>query len=642
MGVRVSSGAGKLAYGAFFIVALPLGLWWWNRHLSCCFPAVQSSWLGALLLVTGSLLMFSGMWRLWSEGRGLPMNAFPPPQVVKGGVYALAPHPIYCGFVLLCAGAAFLFKSATGLWIITPFAALACFSLVLGYEAPDLRRRFGANLPEAWLGLPAGNGFLPFWRRLGTALWVLIPWALAYLAVKTIGVAADAFETRLAWEFAIPVIPETMPLYASIYLAVPFTFLLCADRVEMRRLVSGAWMATILNTLLYLVVPATAAFRFAPGKDWLSEWLAWEQRLALPAAGSCPSFHVTWAVLCAASLARGPLRRTRAFCWLWCLGVSLSCLTTGMHSVADVLFGALTGIICDRSGELWSWIIANGERLGNSWKAWRIGPLRIMNHSVWAGLAGFAGLMLAGISAGSQNPGWIIVVATSAVVGAGLWAQWVEGSSALLRPFGYYGSVIGGLIALGVIAVFGGPVAELLAAFALASPWVQAIGRLRCLVQGCCHGRPVEWGIRITNPHSRVTRLAGFSGTAIHPTPIYSILANVVIGLLLLRLRFVGASPFLIAGLYLVLAGMSRFVEEAYRGEPQTARFAGLSLYQWLAVGSALIGMFFMAIPGPLESPMRTPSASLIVFSIAAGLVCAFAMSVDFPNSNRRFSRLTG
>jgi phosphatidylglycerol:prolipoprotein diacylglycerol transferase len=188
----------------------------------------------------------------------------------------------------------------------------------------------------------------------------------------------------------------------------------------------------------------------------------------------------------------------------------------------------------------------------------------------------------------------------------------------------------------------GGPVAKLMAAFAVAAPWTQALGRLRCMVQGCCHGHPVEWGIRVTNPHSRVVKLAGFSGTPIHPTPLYSILANVVIGAVLLRLRFGGAGAFLIAGLYLVLAGMCRFVEEAYRGEPQTVRWAGLPLYQWMAIGSTVTGMLLMPLPGQCPAAWHTPTFWLLVSSLLWSLVCAFAMSVDFPKSNRRYSRLTG
>ena len=642
MGVVSSPRAAKLAYGATFTLVLPLGLWLWNSHLRCPFPPIHSMWLGLVLLTAGTLLMVSGMWQLWSEGRGLPMNAFPPPRVVRAGVYAAVPHPIYCGFIAVCAGLAFAAGSATGLWLATPLAALGCLALVLGYESPDLRHRFGRDLPTPWLGPPAGSGSLPPLNRLGAALSVLAPWAVAYLAVKTLGVSAAAFETRLGWEWSIPVLPATMPVYATIYLVVPLTFFLCATRPQMRRLVITAWNAIILNTFLYLVVSATAAFRSVPVTDWLSGWLAWEQRLALPPAGSFPSFHVTWAVLCAASLSRGPLRRARTLCWAWCLGLCLSCLSTGMHSLADVLAGVLTGVLCDQHEDLWKRALHWVELLGNDWKAWRIGPLRIMNHCVWAGAAGFVAVLLAGVSAAPQHLGWLVLVAAITLVGAALWAQWVEGSSALLRPFGYYGSILGGLAALALVALLGGPGPDLAAAFALAAPWTQAIGRLRCIVQGCCHGRPVDWGIRIVNPHSRVVKLAGFSGTPIHPTPLYSIIANLALGFLLLRLRISGAGPFQIAGLYLVLAGMSRFVEEAYRGEPQTARFAGLPLYQWLAVGSLLLGMALMALPRCSLPPLHASSPVLLAASLAWGAVCAFCMGMDFPDSNRRFSRLTG
>ena len=642
MGLSLALLARKVAYGGFFVLLAPLGLWVWSSWLTCSFSAFHSLWLGIALLAAGGLLMALAIWRLWRDGGGLPMNAFPPPRVVTGGVYALLPHPIYTGFVLCCAGAAVVSNSASGLWIVTPVAALACLSLVLGYEGPDLRRRFGSQLPAPWMGLPSGEGFLPLSRRAGTALAVLLPFAIFYVAVKAMGIPADAFETRFGWEWAMPVLPATMPLYASIYFVVPLTFLVCADRAEMRRLAAGGWMVTGLNTLLYAIVPATAAFRPAAGNDWMSQWLAWEQRMALPAAGSLPSFHVSWAVICAAFFARGLLPRRAAFCWLWCAGLCVSCLTTGMHSLADVLAGALTGAVCARPERVWRRMLDGMESLGNNWKAWRFGPLRVINHGLWAGLAGFAVLLIAGMSADARDLRWVVLVASCALIGAGVFAQWVEGSQALLRPFGYYGAILGGLPALSIIALSRGPAAGLMAAFAVAAPWASAIGRLRCVVQGCCHGRPVDWGIRVTNPHSRAVKLAGFSGTPIHPAPLYSILANLVIGLLLLRLRVSGVGPFQIAGLYLLLAGMARFVEEAYRGEPQTKRIAGLPLYQWLAAGSVVAGMVVMAWRGPPLPPMRGPTAWLLAGSALWAAVSAFAMSMDFPASKRRYSRLTG
>ena len=642
MGLRLPPLAGKVAYGGFFVVLTPLGLWAWSSRLTCPYAPLHSSWIGIPLLALGGLLMVLAMWRLWRDGGGLPMNAFPPPRVVTSGVYALLSQPIYVGFVLCCAGVAILSNSASGLWIVTPVAALGCLALVLGWEGPDLRRRFGSQLPAPWIGLPSGKGFWPLSRRVGTALAALVPFVISYLTVKAMGIPPDGFETRGIWEWAIPVLPATMPVYASVYLVVPLTFLLCAERAQMRLLAVSAWMATGLNTLLYATVPATAMFRPVAGTDWMSQWLAWEQRMALPAAGSLPSFHVTWAVICAGYLARGSLRRWTAFCWLWCAGLGVSCLTTGMHSLADVVAGALTGAVCLRPEKLWRWMLDCIERLGSHWKAWRFGPLRVINHGLWAGLAGFAVLLIAGMSAGGSQLGWVVMVALCALIGAGVFAQWAEGSSALLRPFGYYGSLLGGLAALSIMALIQGPAAGVMAAFALGAPWAMAIGRLRCAVQGCCHGRPVDWGIRVTNPHSRFVKMAGLSGTPIHPTPLYSILANLVIGIILLRLRFSGAGPFQIAGLYLLLAGMSRFAEEAYRGEPQTRRIAGLPLYQWMAAGSAALGMVLMALRGPPLTPMCGPGAWLLLSSALWGVVSAFAMSMDFPASARRLSRLTG
>jgi hypothetical protein len=87
---------------------------------------------------------------------------------------------------------------------------------------------------------------------------------------------------------------------------------------------------------------------------------------------------------------------------------------------------------------------------------------------------------------------------------------------------------------------------------------------------------------------------------------------------------------------------MARFVEEAYRGEPQTRRLAGLPLYQWLAAGSAALGMVVMALRGPPLPPMGGPAGWLLVISALWAAVSAFAMSMDFPASERRFSRLTG
>ena len=135
--------------------------------------------------------------------------------------------------------------------------------------------------------------------------------------------------------------------------------------------------------------------------------------------------------------------------------------------------------------------------------------------------------------------------------------------------------------------------------------------------------------------------LGGLRGEPLHPTPLYSELANVAVGILLFRLWVVGASEGLEIGLYLVLAGLGRFVEESYRGEPQTPHVGGLRLYQWTAMVLIVVGAAVTTVARS-GVPDTTLSAALptVAWALAFGLVACFAMGVDFPGSNRRYARL--
>jgi prolipoprotein diacylglyceryltransferase len=181
------------------------------------------------------------------------------------------------------------------------------------------------------------------------------------------------------------------------------------------------------------------------------------------------------------------------------------------------------------------------------------------------------------------------------------------------------------------------------AAICVAAPWIQGIGRLRCLVQGCCHGRATATveGIRYNHPRSRVCRLTELAGVSVHGTPVYSILCNAVTGAALIRLVQLRASSALICGVYLLLSGLGRFVEEAYRGEPQTWVWRGLHLYQWIAMGTVVTGAALTCVhdsPPLTEFPPRLGS---VLLALGCGAVAWFVTGVDFPESSRRFARLT-
>jgi len=286
------------------------------------------------------------------------------------------------------------------------------------------------------------------------------------------------------------------------------------------------------------------------------------------------------------------------------------------------------------------------ESLANSWTAWRLGSARVINHACFAGLAGGVGVFLAVLLAGREQLAAAAVLGLAGIAGAAVVGQLMVGSSrGLSRPFGYFGGLLGMLVAGLVMLPFDAAMGRVLAAFAFAGPWIQALGRLRCLVQGCCHGAPVaaaDPGIVITNQHSRVA-LAGLQGTRIYPTQLYSILGNLAIAAVLVGLWSWRARLTLVGGLYLTLAGLVRFIEEGYRGEPLTKVIAGLHSYQWFAVGMVLTGLLVMMLPAPAAPRINVAN---LVPALGMGavffVVCGCALGVDFPDSRRRFSRLSG
>jgi hypothetical protein len=355
-----------------------------------------------------------------------------------------------------------------------------------------------------------------------------------------------------------------------------------------------------------------------------------------------PAFHVVWAFIAADAWAS----RSRAWAvvgWSWAILIAVSCITTGMHALADIMAAGVVFVLLLQRRRIWELMRRGAEAVANSWREWRWDGVRLINHGFYAGLAGAVGFWIAASIGGAQVYWQLVFVHLCGLMGAGLWAQELEGSEKLSRPFGYYGGVIGSIAGAMLAGIVGGNTILLFALVAMEAPWLQAIGRLRCLVQGCCHGSEATdaVGIRYRMPRSRVNTLAGLGGVPLHPTPLYSILANVVAGVLLLRLWSLGATYGLVAGAYFILAGVARFVEESYRGEPQTAIVGSLRIYQWMAVLSVACGIALTMIPGAGAPGLAVVLDSrVLVTGVLYGTLVGFAMGVDFPGSRRRFARL--
>lgn len=640
--VTVRGTLARILYAFVFVILVPALLFWWAGAAAANVPLVpvRAPLPGLAVAGIGVLLMLAGITALVRHGGGLPMNAFPPPRLVEQGVFGIFGNPIYVGFTLTSAGLAIASGSAAGLWLVTPVAALAATALVQGYERHDLAARFG-TAPRG-LALPADDDSPVTTRdRAAVVLRVLVPWLIVYAAAQALGRAPDRFGTITGWERRWPVVQWTEIIYASTYLFVPLTVLTESSRRRLRALATEGRIGTAVVGFCWLIIPVVADNRpFVPDGTW-GRWLAFEQGHSAGVA-AFPAFHVLWAVIAGAAWAgAGGGRRTLGIAWA--AAIVVSCLTTGMHTLVEVAAGLAVWPPIRHHRAVWACLRHRAEQLANGWREWRIGPVRIINHGFFAGAGAGIGLLVAGAAAGRQATGTVTWVAAWILAGAGAWAQWLEGSSRLLRPFGWYGGMLGGFIGALLARMAGAPLLPLLAAFAIAAPWIQLFGRMRCLVQGCCHGgpAPVEVGIRYRHRRSRVTQVAGLRDVPIHPTPLYSIMANLVIGIVLLRLRILGAADPLVLGLYLILGGLARFVEESYRAEPQTPVIGGLRVYQWLAVVSFAVGIWCTTLPGAAASgPLALPDLRLLAAAVVMAIITTAAMGVDFPGSDRRFSRL--
>ena len=124
------------------------------------------------------------------------------------------------------------------------------------------------------------------------------------------------------------------------------------------------------------------------------------------------------------------------------------------------------------------------------------------------------------------------------------------------------------------------------------------VGRFGCLLAGCCYGRPtdVAWAITFTDPLA-AQNVGTPLGIPLHPTQMYDAGAELIIlGLLLFTER--KGKPF--AGrtfwLYLLLYGISRFIIEFYRGDPNRGTvMAGLSTSQFVSLLLVPASLFMLA-----------------------------------------------
>jgi len=121
------------------------------------------------------------------------------------------------------------------------------------------------------------------------------------------------------------------------------------------------------------------------------------------------------------------------------------------------------------------------------------------------------------------------------------------------------------------------------------------IGRLGCLLAGCCYGRPTDlpWGITFTSPVAAAS--AGTPlGIPLHPTQIYDAGAELLILIVLLVLERRGRPyPGRTWWLYILLYAVARFIVEIFRADDRGI-IAGVSTSQFVSLVIAPIAIVML------------------------------------------------
>jgi protein-S-isoprenylcysteine O-methyltransferase Ste14 len=126
-------------------------------------PPEPAGWPAVAVIAAGAALYFSCLWVFAFVGKGTPGPWDPPRRFVAVGPYRWVRNPIYIAALLVVVGEAWLFLSPR-LLVYAGAVAIFFHLLVIVYEEPTLRRRFGETYAEyrrtvpRWIPRPPRRG----------------------------------------------------------------------------------------------------------------------------------------------------------------------------------------------------------------------------------------------------------------------------------------------------------------------------------------------------------------------------------------------------------------------------------------------------------------------------------------------------
>lgn len=123
-----------------------------------------------------------------------------------------------------------------------------------------------------------------------------------------------------------------------------------------------------------------------------------------------------------------------------------------------------------------------------------------------------------------------------------------------------------------------------------------AIGRIGCLLAGCCYGSEcyLPWAITFGSG------VEAPAGVPIHPTQIYTILSESLVFILLLKLEprhFFKKNPGSLFYFWMILHGVFRLLIEQFRGDFRGTSFLGLYISSYISILFIILGSYLIYRP---------------------------------------------
>jgi phosphatidylglycerol:prolipoprotein diacylglycerol transferase len=250
----------------------------------------------------------------------------------------------------------------------------------------------------------------------------------------------------------------------------------------------------------------------------------------------------------------------------------------------------------------------------------QIGPLTIYSFGAFMALAALTAVWLVSVELKRRgyNPELASTLVFAAAIGGLIGARLLfiveEWQGFLAAPMNY---ILTGAGFTWYGGFFGGAAAASWVARKHKIPWLEAadmaapalalaygIGRLGCHFAGDGDWgavTDVPWGVAYTKAivgwRDPNTGIPYPPGVVVHPTPIYEFLQSVFVFAVLWSRRKKGFAPGTIAWLYLILAGLMRFIVEFWRINPPVG--FGFSEAQWFGLLLMVVGAVMLVIRPP-------------------------------------------